>query len=50
MLSPPTTLFPRQPVPALRLPLAGGEDSEREVLAAIDAIQQHDLSPRGDHR
>lgn len=50
MLSPPTTLFPRQPVPTLRLSPADGEDSERELLAAIDAIQQHDLLPRGDHR
>ena len=50
MLSTPTTLFPRQPVPALRLSPADGEDSERKLLGAIDATQKHDSSPRGDHR
>lgn len=34
MLPPPTTLFPRQSVPPLRLPLAGGGVFELETLEA----------------
>ncbi len=41
MLSPPTTLFPRRPVPALRPQLVGGEE-----FYGLTRWQP----PRGDYR